>query len=179
MKRAIGAAVLRGSDALDRVCRWGAITCLAAMLLFVSIQVVARYVFSQPPSWTEELTRFAMVWGGMLGAAVAFKARFDPALFEVPSHRSRAIVAGASLCAALAVLVFVLPVLYYSVFGAGWEFDNGFLARQAGKTADTIGFTLVWIAAAVPFAMVVIVVHLLARLAGDRAATDDAPEDTA
>ena len=166
-------AIISFSDALDRFCRWGAIACLGAMLLFVGIQVIARYVFAQPPSWTEELTRFAMVWGGMLGAAVAFKARFDPALFSVAEDRPKAIVIGATLAASAAVLVFVLPVLYYSFFGAGWEISNGFLARQAGRTADTLGFTMIWIAIAVPIAMATVIFHLIARLVGDRSGIEE------
>lgn len=166
-------AIISFSDALDRFCRWGAIACLAAMLLFVSIQVIARYGFAQPPSWTEELTRFAMVWGGMLGAAVAFKARFDPALFSVAQDRPKAIVIGATIMATAAVVIFVLPVLYYSLFGADWDFSNGFLARQAGRTADTLGFTMVWIAVAVPFAMATIIFHLIARLVGDRSGIEE------
>lgn len=160
--------IVRISDGVDRLCRIGAVLCLAAMLLFVSVQVVARYAFNQPPSWTEELTRFAMVWGGMLGATIAFKARFDPALFSVAPDRARWIVLGAGLVAALAVAVFVLPVLYYAIFGPGWTIERGFLARSAGRTADTLGFSLVWIAAAIPFAMATIVLHLAARIAGDR-----------
>jgi len=164
--------IIRCSNALDRVCRWGALACMAAMLIVVSTQVVARYVFNQPPSWTEELTRFAMVWGGMLGAAVAFKAKFDPALFSVSPTRSRIIVTAAAVISAAAVAVFVLPVLYFSFFGAGWDFAFGFVARQAGRTADTLGVSMVWVAAAVPFAMATIVVHLLARLAGDKSGED-------
>ena len=33
----------------------------------IAIQVVARYVFSEPPGWTEEGARYAMVWSGLLG----------------------------------------------------------------------------------------------------------------
>jgi TRAP-type C4-dicarboxylate transport system permease small subunit len=166
-------AVIRASDALDRLCRWGAIACLGAMLAFVTIQVVARYGFAQPPAWTEELTRFAMVWGGLLGATIAFKARFDPALVTVPASKGRAIALGAGLVASAAVLIFVLPVLYYSLFGAGWTISQGYVARSAGRTADAVGLSLAWIAAAVPFAMATIVVHLAARLAGDRAGLED------
>jgi TRAP-type C4-dicarboxylate transport system permease small subunit len=166
-------AIIRASDALDRLCRWGAIACLGAMLLFVTIQVVARYGFAQPPSWTEELTRFAMVWGGLLGATIAFKARFDPVLVTIPAARGRVVVVGAGLVAAGAVLIFALPVLYYSLFGAGWTISQGFVARSAGRTADAVGLSLAWIAAAVPFAMATIVVHLMARLAGDKTGLED------
>lgn len=162
------------SDALDRLCRWGAIACLAAMLVFVTIQVVARYGFAQPPAWTEELTRFAMVWGGLLGATIAFKTRFDPALVTIPAGKARLFVVGAGLAAAAAVLIFVLPVLYYSLFGPGWTASQGFVARSVGRTADAVGVSLAWVAAAVPFAMATIVIHLAARLAGDDAGLEKA-----
>lgn len=168
-------AIIRASDVLHWLCRWGAIACLGAMLVFVTIQVVARYGFAQPPSWTEELTRFAMVWGGLLGATLAFKLRFDPTLVTVQANRNRAIVIGAAAVAAIAVLIFVLPVLYYSLFGAGWSVSGGFVARSAGRTADAVGLSLAWIAAAVPFAMATIAIHLAARLAGDRAGLDVEP----
>ncbi len=169
-------AIIRTSDALHWLCRWGAIACLAAMLVFVTIQVVARYGFAQPPSWTEELTRFAMVWGGLLGATLAFKTRFDPALVTIPASKGRAIVTGTALAAAAAVLIFVLPVLYYSLFGAGWDLSDGFIARSMGRTADAVGLSLAWIAAAVPFAMATIVIHLAARLAGDPSGLDQEPD---
>lgn len=169
-------AIIQASDALHWLCRWGAIACLGAMLVFVTIQVVARYGFAQPPAWTEELTRFAMVWGGLLGATLAFKTRFDPTLVTVPASKGRVIVVGAALVAALAVLIFVLPVLYYSLFGADWTISRGFVARSIGRTADAVGLSLAWIAAAVPFAMATIVVHLAARLAGDTAGLDEEPD---
>jgi len=168
-------AIIQASDALHWLCRWGAIACLGAMLVFVTIQVVARYGFAQPPSWTEELTRFAMVWGGLLGATLAFKTRFDPTLVTVPASRGRAVVIGAALIAATAVLIFALPVLYYSLFGTDWSLSGGFVARSAGRTADAVGVSLAWIAAAVPFAMATIVVHLAARLAGDRTGLEEEP----
>ena len=72
-----------------------------------------------------------------------------------------------------AVLIFVVPVIYYSLFGRDWDLAGGFVARSAGRTADAVGLTLAWIAAAVPFAMIAIVVHLAARLAGDTTRGDD------
>ncbi len=39
----------------------------------VFLQVVARYVFNQPPTWTEELARFCQVWIILLAASVAIR----------------------------------------------------------------------------------------------------------
>ena len=47
-------ALVTLSSAIDRICRVGAAASLALMVLLIAIQVVARYLFSEPPGWTEE-----------------------------------------------------------------------------------------------------------------------------
>ena len=39
----------------------------------VFIQVVARYLFNQPPTWTEELARFCQVWIVLLAASICLR----------------------------------------------------------------------------------------------------------
>lgn len=48
---------------------------MVALVASVSWQVISRYVFASPSSWTEEVARFLMVWIGLLGAAYAFRTR--------------------------------------------------------------------------------------------------------
>ena len=168
-------AVIWVSGRLDRLCRWGAALCLVAMLVVVTIQIAARYLFNQPPSWTEELTRFAMVWGGLLGATSAFKTRFDPTLVTLPVGLAAPLKLAATVVATAAVLLFLLPVLYYALFGPDWVVARGFLARSGGRVAEALGFSMAYVAAAVPFAITVILVHLAARVAGERPADEASP----
>lgn len=44
--------------------------CLAGMLITMCSLVVTRYFFSYSPIWSEELTRYLMVWLTMLGGAI-------------------------------------------------------------------------------------------------------------
>lgn len=46
---------------------------LAVMVTTISYQVFGRYVLGKAPSWTEELTRFLLVWMTMLGSAAALR----------------------------------------------------------------------------------------------------------
>jgi TRAP-type C4-dicarboxylate transport system permease small subunit len=39
----------------------------------VFAQVVARYVFNQPPAWTEELARFCQVWIVLLASSICLR----------------------------------------------------------------------------------------------------------
>lgn len=43
------------------------------LTLAVFVQVVARYVFNQPPAWTEELARFCQVWIILLASSVCVR----------------------------------------------------------------------------------------------------------
>lgn len=55
---------------LAKVSRWAIIVMMAAMTVTVFLQVLFRYLFDTPLSWSEELSRFAFVWVCFLGAAV-------------------------------------------------------------------------------------------------------------
>ena len=93
-------ALVALSNAIDRACRVGAAASLALMVLLIAIQVIARYVFSEPPGWTEEGARYAMVWSGLLGATVAFKAGADPVLVKLARLEGSAAISAQSFISA-------------------------------------------------------------------------------
>jgi TRAP-type C4-dicarboxylate transport system permease small subunit len=75
----------------------GAVVALmAVMVTTLGIQVFWRFVLQDPPSWTEELARYAFVWITFLGAAVAYRHRahivVDTVLYLLPI-RARAALA--------------------------------------------------------------------------------------
>ena len=43
------------------------------LIAAVFFQVVARYVFNQPPSWSEELARYCQVWIIILAASICLR----------------------------------------------------------------------------------------------------------
>jgi TRAP-type C4-dicarboxylate transport system permease small subunit len=56
---------------------------IATMATIIMGQVVARYIFEAPLSWSEELARFLLMWLSMLSAAYAFKLKAHFALIFV------------------------------------------------------------------------------------------------
>ena len=145
------------SCTLDRFCQFTAVAFFATMLILVVFQVVARYIFRAVPPWTAEAARYCMVWGGLLGATVAFKSDQDPRLVQPPLSGRRAWVVSALWFRALAVVIFLGPVLYYSY---------PFMARTWHRTTEALGISTMWVVLAVPFAVIVIFFHLLAKLTG-------------
>ncbi|WP_134702806.1 TRAP transporter small permease [Ammoniphilus sp. YIM 78166] len=57
----------------DKSLDYFSFTLLIVLTLVCFYQVVARYLFSAPPSWSEELARYLMIWLTFLGAAIAFR----------------------------------------------------------------------------------------------------------
>lgn len=46
---------------------------IGVMVVSMIWQVIGRYLFSRAPGWTEEASRFLMLWVTMLGAAAALR----------------------------------------------------------------------------------------------------------
>ncbi len=58
---------------VDHVLSWTLIIAMLSILLAVVWQVISRYLLSDPASFTEELSRFLLIWIGILGAAFAYR----------------------------------------------------------------------------------------------------------
>lgn len=149
------------STAIDRLCRFGAAFGLVLMLVLIAIQVIARYVLSEPPGWTEEGARYAMVWSGLLGSAVAFKAGTDPVMLRLKAlEGNRAIL----WLRGAAVMLFLAPILYFCVVGPGQDLARGFLARSASRSTEAIGLSMAWFTVSLPVTFVAILIHMAAEL---------------
>ena len=146
------------SDRLDRVCRSGAVSFLSLMLLLVIFQVVARYIFRAVPTWTEEAARYCMVWGGLLGATVAFKADKDPRMMNPPAGKTGLWRLCAFWLRVLSTLIFLGPILYFS---------DEFIIRTWHRTTEAMGIRSAYITIAVPIAVSIIFFHLLVKIIQD------------
>ncbi len=101
---------------IDNVVAVMLIIIMAIMVINVTWQVLSRYVFQSPSSYTDELSRYLLVWLGMLGAAyVAGKNEhlaidlYPQKLYGEPKRRLMIFIS-------LVIMAFVLPVM---VLGGG------------------------------------------------------------
>ncbi len=53
---------------IDKIIEYVLMGLLSLMVFNVSWQVFSRFILGNPSSWTEELTRYSLIWLGMLGA---------------------------------------------------------------------------------------------------------------
>lgn len=62
--------MLKSLNALCRVVTIAMVLLMVTMIVVMNSLVFTRYLFSYSPSWTEEVTRYSMVWIAMLGAGI-------------------------------------------------------------------------------------------------------------
>ncbi|MCO5145356.1 MAG: TRAP transporter small permease subunit [Aquamicrobium sp.] len=159
-----GHAVVTLSNGLDRVCLLLAKAALVGMVCVIMLQVVSRYGLRQPPAWTEELARYLMVWGGLLGATAAFRRAADPAIARIDERGAGPRARLARLAVVLTAIIFVGPILYFSFVGPNFDLSRGFVIRMAARTSPGLGINLGFIAAAIPTVCAILLIHAAARV---------------
>lgn len=152
----------KASAAADRLGIFLAKLAMAGICLTILFQIGMRYGLKSPPAWTEELARYLMVWGGLLGAACAFRRGSDPVIFQPGEAGKKRLFS--MVCLTVCIVIFLGPVLYYSFFGLGMNPDRSFIARSLARTSSGLGVNLALIGAAVPVCCALIFLHLLAKL---------------
>lgn len=104
------------------LCRAGTGLGFAVLIAAVTTQVLGRSVFTSSPAWTEELTRYAMLWTVAFAAGLSFRSgdlvNVDILCEALPGRwpwllRLTSAVATIGLCAAL-----ILPAWRFMAIGA-------------------------------------------------------------
>ncbi len=139
------------SHNLDRLARFLLFTAIVAMTLFITLQIIFR-VFFTALSWTEELSRYLLVWSTFIGASVAFKKGAHISVSFVmdllPSKSRRAVYV---LSAALMAVFFFVSIWY------------GFLLMklQVFQISPAMGVKMRYVYTIIPVSFIVMLVHLL------------------
>jgi TRAP-type C4-dicarboxylate transport system permease small subunit len=60
-------------DGLRNITKWGVIVVFATIVVVVFLQVVLRYLFQNPPCWSEEIARYCQVWLIMLASPICIR----------------------------------------------------------------------------------------------------------
>ncbi len=150
----------RISAALDKVAVLVAKSGILVMVVCIAIQIIARYVLSEPPAWTEELARYAMIWAGLAGATIACRRRLDPTLVNATLLKRKSHRALSRWVEAVAILAFCIPVLIAT---------PAFISLHSQRFTDSLLLPSHLVVAIIPLCFVTIIFHALVRLFYERA----------
>jgi TRAP-type C4-dicarboxylate transport system permease small subunit len=128
---------------------------VVGVFVTVLVQVIMRYLFQRSNPWSEELSRFFLIWLSMLGASMAVEMQshfaFDQVLARM-SGRSRdwARFAQLGLLTLAAAGLTVLGILL--------------LTLAAGQRSAALDLPMAWVYASVPTSGILMLLHLAGRL---------------
>ncbi|CAM3872878.1 TRAP transporter small permease [Alkalicoccus chagannorensis] len=66
-------AIVRSIDTVNRFLRYTIAIILGVMAVVIAYQIFSRFILGTSLGWSEELTRYLMIWLVFLGAAVALR----------------------------------------------------------------------------------------------------------
>lgn len=164
---------LRIERQTTRLALLGAVLMLTVSVTLGFYQVLTRFVFDAPSTWSEVISRSAMVWCVFLGAAAGFRGGFMMSVEViyklVPGRRLVWLEVLIALCCSI-----VLVVLIY--------FGTAMMLRVRSQMLSGLEVSIAWAYAAMPvgasFALVAVLARLLAQASG-REAIGPANEEAA
>lgn len=141
---------------LDRILGAMLALLMAFMVANVTWQVFSRYILGDPSSWTDEVSRYMLVWLGLLGAAYVSGKNghlaIDVLLAKWKGKQAYAVN----------ILIHVLIILFAAgvmVIGGG---NLVYITQVLDQRTATLQVPLSWVYAMVPFSgLVVIFYHIL------------------
>lgn len=143
------------SSKLEAIAKIVSILAIIGLLIVIILQIVARYIFASPPTWTEEIGKLLMIWGGLLGTSIAFKRRADIILYNPKDSKGLMDIFRRAI-RFLAVMLFTGVILYHS---------PSFLSRSLSVDFFGIqGVSVIWATSAIPCFIALIFIHNLGQL---------------
>jgi TRAP-type C4-dicarboxylate transport system permease small subunit len=149
------------ANALDAILKPALIVLMAALVAAVSWQVISRYVFSAPSSWTEEVALFLLIWIGVLGAAYAFRTGVHLGLDVLPKKLTGVPAQVLKWLTLAAVVIFAVVVL---VVGGGALVA---LTWELKQYSAVLGLPVAFVYSVIPLAGVLICVYAIAAAVDD------------
>ena len=148
-------ALTKLSGLLDRLCGVLIVVMLGLMVAFTTAQIVCRTWFTSL-AWSEEATRFLLIWSTFLGASCVYRhnGNIAIALFQelFPEKARRGLRAAVhAVC-----LVLFCVLLYYGALYCG---------RQV-RTAAAIPIQMKYVYLCLPLSMAIMALHAAVMLVG-------------
>ncbi|WP_422480480.1 TRAP transporter small permease [Pleomorphochaeta sp. DL1XJH-081] len=150
--KAIG-MLYRISDILNKIVSQLCVITIGGMTFVVLLGVLFRYVFRIPLSWSEELSRYLMIWAAALAISIGIRENEHVGLtilLDGAKSKVMRMILGSIIF--VVVLGFLLIMIYYSIqmtIEAKFQISMG------------LGITMVLPSLAIPVSMILAVIQLV------------------
>ncbi len=131
---------------------WVLITLVVVMTVVVLLQVIYRYLLTQPLYWSEELARYLFVWISLLGAALSVQRQghfgMDFFFRMLPDKGRRFLIFVIFLLMGVVILVMLIQGIVL-------------VQKTAAQQSPAMEISMAWAYACLPVGASLMAVHLL------------------
>jgi TRAP-type C4-dicarboxylate transport system permease small subunit len=127
---------------------------LTVMTFSIFYQVIMRYIFSNAPSWTEELTRYAFIWCAYFGVSLGIKKDAHISVMAVINLLPKK---GQKVMHIVANLIFLAFAVIILVLG----YQTMVTVASLGRRSPALEIPMYLVYAALPVGFICIVVRLI------------------
>lgn len=146
------AAVIRWIDHLNHALLTVLALGLGVIACIAIAQVGARYIFRAPLAWSEEVIRFAMIWGVFLGTGVVVRRGMLVAVEAIYIVASPAVGRVVSWVSLTVSGIFWLVLIYF-----GWAITG----RVTGLTSGSMELPMSLVYAAIPVGAAIALINTI------------------
>ncbi|HLU90119.1 MAG TPA: TRAP transporter small permease [Cyclobacteriaceae bacterium] len=143
---------------LDKAVGFLLVVILGIMVLNVTWQVVSRYVFQAPSSFTDELSRYLLIWLGMLGAAYVAGQNDHLAIDILPQKLKGRKKIRLQIFISIVIIAFVLPVM---ILGGS---NLVYITYVLGQKSATLQVPLAYVYAIIPLSGLLVAYYQIADI---------------
>ena len=143
---------------LDKAIAFLLVLILAVMVINVTWQVVSRYVFQSPSSFTDELSRFLLIWLGMLGSAYVAGRNEHLAIDILPQKLKGKPKRRLMIFIHCVIIAFALPVM---ILGGA---NLVYITFVLGQKSATLQVPLAYVYAIIPFSGLLVFYYQIASI---------------
>jgi TRAP-type C4-dicarboxylate transport system permease small subunit len=137
------------SEAIDKWVNYLVVGMIGGMVIVTTLQVIFR-VFFTALSWTEEASRYLLVWSTFFGATLAYKRGSHIAITFAVKKFPRKIRMGFSVVSYLLSIIFFLIITYY-----GFQM----IKMQAWQISPAMSIPMRYVYLGIPVSLMIMAVH--------------------
>lgn len=147
-------AVKRISALLNTIVTWLTFAFISLMTLTITVGVIFRVFFSAL-TWTEEFSRYLLVWSSFLGASMGFyRGSHIAVTFVAEAFKGKARRGVAILAYLLAELFFVVGIIY----------GIRLIGLQVFQISPALGLPMKYVYVVIPMGFAVMAIHTLDKI---------------
>jgi TRAP-type C4-dicarboxylate transport system permease small subunit len=140
---------------IDKIIATSLVLLMGLMVVNVTWQVLSRYIFQSPSSFTDELSRYMLIWLGMLGAAYVAGQNQHLAIDIV--LRKLEGLAKIRLQIMINVLVIIFAVIAMVLGGSNLVY----ITYMLGQKSATLQIPLAYVYGIIPFSGLLVIYYQL------------------